>query len=100
MSNSIMLFEETDNPYEKTFIAAKISGGCLFVRGETIDYDGCYALTYDLDRENTEKLTDILKTDCDNLLSRIASMFTGENADNRFALFCRSTGVEYRMYAC
>ncbi len=99
MVKTVMLFEETDNPYEKTFIGAKILIDRLYVSATTVDSDGACSLTYSVDSENMEKLAALLGVDKSRLLPRIGEVFRGSNADGSFVAFCKKNGIPYCLYA-
>ena len=96
-AQSVILFEDKDNPYEKTFIGAKLEDGVLYVESWTVEYDGSYGLSVYVKKGELEKLCRVLSTDEKGLLSIIKQRFNDDGAEMAFASFCRSNGIECTM---
>jgi hypothetical protein len=94
----VSLYEDTDNPYEKTFIDAKDDGERLEILAKDVSYDGSYGTIYVVDKEESEKLAGLLKIEREKLIKWLGFYFRGSRADDDFYRFCRSAGVEVKMY--
>ncbi len=94
----VSLYEESDNPYEKTFIDAKDDGEILEILAEDVSYDGSYGTLYLVDKEESEKLAKLLGIKRYKLINWLGFYFRGSRADDEFCRFCRSIGVEVKMY--
>ncbi len=93
----VSLYEEADNPYEKTFIDAKDDGEILEILAEDVSYDGSYGTLYLVDKEESEKLAKLLGIKRTKLINWLGGYFGGSSADRNFYRFCISVGVEVKM---
>ena len=97
-NDSVILFEEKDNPYEKTVIGAELKNDILSVESFTIESDGSYGLKYCVNNEALEKLCRVLSTSKNGLLECIKRRFYDERADMEFGRFCNANGIMCNVY--
>ena len=64
----VSLYEETDNPYEKTFIDAKDDGESLQILAKDVTAEGSYGMLYVVDKSESEKLLDLLGIERNKLI--------------------------------
>lgn len=95
---SVILFEDTENPYEKTFIEAEFDGKVLVIEATTVEYDGSYGNSIYVKNDNVDKLCRCAGIDKGDLMNWIESNFTEESADYSFRAYCRRSGIEFEMY--
>ncbi len=95
---SVILFEDTENPYEKTFIGAEFDGKVLVVEATTVEYDGSYGTSVYVKDENVDKLCRCAGVEKGDLLNWIESNFTEESAEHNFRAYCRWSGIEFEVY--
>ncbi len=95
---TIILFEDEDNPYEKTFVGAKLKSGQLTVTVREVSYDGIYGTDYCFDMYFTEELTKALETEQGQLLNKIKERFGGSGVESELKEFCNEHLIEYKRY--
>ena len=88
-------------------VEAKVPGGCLKISGQDlwkavediIDEDK-YEYFYDFDRENTERLFELLGQEGQNAKEVFIDKFSGIDGCRSLREFCDTNNISYTFFSC
>lgn len=96
-----LLYSNPHNPYESVYIRAKISDGKLTVTYSMCEHgpDGGWSHhTISFDRENTEKVFDVLLDKKADPFQALAEIIRRNAGTGDFLDICNTKGIRYKMY--
>ena len=88
-------------------VEAKVSGGCLKISGqdlgksvEDITGEDEYEYFYDFDRENTERLFELLGQESQDVKEIFIKKFSGIDGCRSLREFCDANDIKYSFFSC